>query len=101
MVNINDFAMVPMLQCLPFGGVKDSGFGAFNGYEGLRGFSRVQSVCTDRFGVRTDAPPFLQYPIPIYTPKIVQQIVRLVYGRGYQESISAIGKLIGIAFSKK
>ncbi len=34
------------------GGIRSSGFGCFNGPEGLRGFSRVQSVVTDRFGIR-------------------------------------------------
>jgi hypothetical protein len=33
MVTINDFALVPMVQSLPFGGCKESGYGRFNGEE--------------------------------------------------------------------
>ncbi len=54
MTCINDFAMVPMINSLPFGGTKDSGFGHFNGPEGLRGFCRIQSVVTDRLPLRMD-----------------------------------------------
>lgn len=94
MTNVNDFGMVPMVQVLPFGGVKDSGFGCFNGYEGLRGFCRVHSVVTDRFPSRTVTPKFLQYPLPKNAYKIVGAAVRMIYGRNLVTSVQALVDLV-------
>lgn len=41
-----DFVLV---QSLPFGGVKDSGYGRFAGPEGLRACCLLKSVTVDRF----------------------------------------------------
>ncbi|KAJ8766446.1 hypothetical protein K2173_022505 [Erythroxylum novogranatense] len=46
---INDFAISYMCQSLPFGGVKDSGFGRFAGVEGLRACCLIKSVVKDRW----------------------------------------------------
>ena len=48
MTSINDFATTYMCQSLPFGGVKDSGFGRFAGVEGLRALCVTKAVCQDR-----------------------------------------------------
>ena len=48
MVSINDFAATYMCQSLPFGGVKDSGFGRFAGVEGLRALCHPVAMCQDR-----------------------------------------------------
>ena len=48
MVTINDFATTYMCQSLPFGGVKESGFGRFAGVEGLRALCVPVAVCRDR-----------------------------------------------------
>lgn len=45
-------------QSLPFGGVKDSGFGRFAGIEGLRACCLVKSVVEDRFW------PYIKTKIP-------------------------------------
>jgi acyl-CoA reductase-like NAD-dependent aldehyde dehydrogenase len=52
MCSINDWGINHTIQSLPFGGVKRSGFGAFNGKEGLRGFSLARATVCDRFPVR-------------------------------------------------
>jgi acyl-CoA reductase-like NAD-dependent aldehyde dehydrogenase len=81
MVTINDFGVSYLIQNLPFGGVNISGFGRFNGPEGLREFSRTKSVVTDRFpGVLTKAPRFTRYPIPDAAPALVQSAICLFYG---------------------
>lgn len=51
-----------MLQSLPFGGVKDSGFGRFAGIEGLRACCLVKSVVEDRFWplIKTKIPKPIQ-----------------------------------------
>ena len=45
---INDWALMYMVQDLPFGGVKGSGFGRLNGREGLRACTNVKAVIEDR-----------------------------------------------------
>lgn len=96
------------------GGVKDSGFGAFNGKEGLRGFSYRKAIVTvrthqrthcapllcstilmhlaldplqDRLGVRAAAPGWLQYPVSSSAKTIVQNAMFMVYGRSWAESV--------------
>lgn len=67
-VAINDFATFYVCQ-LPFGGVKKSGYGKFNGEEGLTGLCNAKSIVLDKpllrlFGIQTAIPPPLDYPIP-------------------------------------
>lgn len=67
-VAINDFATFYVCQ-LPFGGVKKSGYGKFNGEEGLTGLCNAKSVVLDKpllrlLGIKTAIPPPLDYPIP-------------------------------------
>jgi len=99
MANINDFAIVPLIQSLPFGGVRASGFGAFNGKEGLRGFSRAKSITTDRLGIRAAAPGWLQYPVSSSAKSIVQQAMFMVYGRTWIESAKGCVNMLSLVAS--
>jgi len=94
MTTVNDFGMVPMVQSLPFGGVRSSGFGAFNGREGLQGFSRTHAVVTDRFPVRSQTPGFLQYPVSKEAHRIAQAGVSMIYGPSWSNSASALARMI-------
>lgn len=94
MTSVNDFGMVPMVQSLPFGGIKSSGFGAFNGREGLIGFSRTHAVVTDRFPMRTQTPKFLQYPQAPNAHRIAQHAVTMIYGPSWVESGKALVRMI-------
>jgi len=100
MTTINDFVMVPMVQSLPFGGCKKSGFGHFNGYEGLQGFSRVMSVVTDRFPLRVAAPSWLSYPVHPNSHLIAEEGVRMVYGKTWTGSARALLNMIKLIASK-
>lgn len=62
-VAINDFATFYVCQ-LPFGGIKDSGYGKFGGEEGLRGLCNEKSVCYDKTKfISTSIPNVIDYPI--------------------------------------
>ena len=99
MANINDFGMVPLIQSLPFGGVRASGFGAFNGKEGLRGFSRTKAITTDRLGIRAASPDWLQYPVSASAKDIVQQAMYMVYGRSLFESAKGCVNMLRLMIS--
>ena len=49
MTVVNDFAVNYMVQSLPFGGVKVSGFDRFAGPEGLRAMCLQKSFVTDMY----------------------------------------------------
>eukprot|EP00978_Attheya_sp_CCMP212_P002361 scaffold4850_cov50-Attheya_sp.AAC.12 len=64
MFTCNDFGVNYLIQSLPFGGVKESGFDRFAGPEGLRACCLERSMVVDRIpGVRTSIPSPIDYPI--------------------------------------
>ncbi|KAI9194969.1 hypothetical protein LWI28_010485 [Acer negundo] len=79
---INDFASNYMCQSLPFGGVKDSGFGRFAGVEGLRACCLVKSVVEDRWWpyIKTKIPKPIQYPVAENAFEFQQSLVETLYG---------------------
>lgn len=77
----NDFGFQYFVQDMPFGGRKDSGFGRFNGPEGLREFSRTKSIVEDRFfWLRSTPPSILQYPQKPGAYSLMSAATRLFYG---------------------
>ncbi|BEL12776.1 aldehyde dehydrogenase family protein [Actinoplanes sichuanensis] len=66
------FAGVP---ALPFGGVGDSGFGRIHGADGLREFSRAQSVTRQRFAAPMDLMRLDR------DPKVMQRALKLFHFR--------------------
>jgi len=102
MVTVNDFGVGYLIQSLPFGGTKMSGFGRFNGPEGLREFSRIKSVVTDRFPIRTKPPRFTSYPVPENASAVVGSAIHVFYsGEGILVKLKHLFLLIkGIATMK-
>ena len=92
MAAINDFGgMTYMAQELPFGGVKDSGFGRMNGAEGLRAFCTSKGVLVDRFPFGFPAKVF---PTGTDDYDTTRNAVRLLYGASLGERAKALRDLI-------
>ena len=83
---INDFGIPYLIQSLPFGGVKASGFGKFNGPEGMREFVYTKVVVTDWLGMRSPVPRFTQFPVPDNAYDITKEVVTMIYTSSYIES---------------
>lgn len=78
MVGVNSIVPFVAIPSLPFGGRGDSGFGRIHGDDGLREFSRAQSVA------RKIAPAILRptsFSRPSWTVKALSLLARLLYGR--------------------
>ncbi|XP_050372539.1 aldehyde dehydrogenase 22A1 [Argentina anserina] len=89
---INDFASNYMCQSLPFGGVKDSGFGRFAGVEGLRACCLVKSVVEDRWWpyIKTKIPKPIQYPIGENGFEFQGSLVEALYGLNIWDRLRAL-----------
>lgn len=89
---INDFASTYMCQSLPFGGVKDSGFGRFAGIEGLRACCLVKAVVEDRWWplIKTKIPKPIQYPVAENCFEFQQSLVEALYGLNVWDRLRAL-----------
>ncbi|KAK3188580.1 hypothetical protein Dsin_028141 [Dipteronia sinensis] len=89
---INDFASNYMCQSLPFGGVKDSGFGRFAGVEGLRACCLVKSVVEDRWWpyIKTKIPKPIQYPVAENAFELQESLVEALYGLNIWDRLRAL-----------
>ncbi|GER39469.1 aldehyde dehydrogenase [Striga asiatica] len=87
-----DFAASYMCQSLPFGGVKDSGFGRFAGIEGLRACCLVKSVVEDRWWplVKTKISKPIQYPISENGFEFQKSLVEALYGLNVGDRVRAL-----------
>jgi acyl-CoA reductase-like NAD-dependent aldehyde dehydrogenase len=76
---VNDYGLAYMMQSLPFGGTKISGFGRINGREGLRACCNTKAIVQDRlpFGKAVAI-----HPIRPHTYAVVEGAVRVIYARG-------------------
>ena len=101
MTSINDFATTYMCQSLPFGGVKDSGYGRFAGVEGLRDCCVVKSVAEDTFPAIMDTriPPFMQYPVPPSGFSFATSLIKMFYGVGIMQKIRGLASLLEVVIT--
>eukprot|EP00560_Eucampia_antarctica_P000672 CAMPEP_0197840156 /NCGR_PEP_ID=MMETSP1437-20131217/45440_1 /TAXON_ID=49252 ORGANISM="Eucampia antarctica, Strain CCMP1452" /NCGR_SAMPLE_ID=MMETSP1437 /ASSEMBLY_ACC=CAM_ASM_001096 /LENGTH=384 /DNA_ID=CAMNT_0043449715 /DNA_START=672 /DNA_END=1826 /DNA_ORIENTATION=+ len=96
MFTVNDFGVNYLIQSLPFGGVKESGFGRFAGPEGLRACCLERSIVKDRIpGVRTSIPPPINYPIEATKGlPFGMALLNLFYNESWIAKVKAIAGLI-------
>uniref|UniRef100_A0A383W5Q6 Aldehyde dehydrogenase domain-containing protein n=1 Tax=Tetradesmus obliquus TaxID=3088 RepID=A0A383W5Q6_TETOB len=81
MSSINDFNATYMCQGLPFGGVKQSGFGRFAGVEGLRALCVPKAVAEDAWPfMKTSIPPLWQHPVGPAAAPFAVALTTMFYG---------------------
>ncbi|CAN1195054.1 Aldehyde dehydrogenase 22A1 [Linum perenne] len=80
------------IPSLPFGGVKDSGFGRFAGIEGLRACCLVKSVVEDRWWpyIKTKIPKPIQYPVSENGFEFQEYLVEALYGLNIWDRLRAL-----------
>lgn len=93
---INDFASSYMCQSLPFGGVKNSGFGRFAGVEGLRACCLIKAVVEDRWWpyIKTKIPKPLQYPVAENAFEVQESLVETLYGLSIWDRLRGLVNVI-------
>jgi len=95
MTTINDFGVNYLVQALPFGGTKHSGFDRFAGPEGLQACCLMKSVVTDTIPfVKTSIPAQLQYPVSEKTFGFGQGLLGLFYEPTWSGKLKAVRKLM-------
>ena len=98
MVAINDFGgMTYMAQDLPFGGVKESGFGRLNGRDGLRSLTQPRAVLEDRFPIHFANK---LYPVAEGDFETTSLVVDLVYSPSVGGKLRAARGLLASAFGR-
>ena len=98
MSNINDYGVNYLVQSLPFGGVKLSGYGRFGGVEGLRECCAMKSVTKDASSLITTAammPPVLDYPVGDTAVPFNEGLLAMTYGNGLVRKLLGLMQLLG------
>ena len=86
-VCVNDVIVSYAAPALPFGGVKQSGIGRVHGPDGIREFSQVKSVLTDRLGLGREA---WWFPLHRRMGTAGARVLRLRHRRGLAHKLKAL-----------
>ncbi len=89
--SVNDFGFTYMVQDLPFGGAKGSGFGRLNGRDGLRACTNPRAVLQDRLPL--PSLPAKMFPAGHDDYDLYRGIIRTLYGQGALERLKGVGDL--------
>ena len=98
MVGVNAYGLNYLVQDLPFGGVKASGFDRFSGPEGLRSLCLVKSVVTDLLpwlSVPTPVPVPLQYPLAPCSPAFTRGLIGFQFELSLWARAASLGSMLG------
>jgi acyl-CoA reductase-like NAD-dependent aldehyde dehydrogenase len=81
-VCVNDAQVNYLAMNLPMGGWKESGVGSRHGANGIRKYTKVQSLLVTRYALKRE--PFM-FPYKRGTTKLLRQFFKLLYGRGSRD----------------
>jgi acyl-CoA reductase-like NAD-dependent aldehyde dehydrogenase len=99
MTAINDFGGITyMAQDLPFGGMKESGFGRLNGRDGLRALTHPRALLEDRLPLHFANKLFPVGPSDYGTTR---STIDLVYGPGIARRLRGVRGLVKSIISGK
>jgi acyl-CoA reductase-like NAD-dependent aldehyde dehydrogenase len=90
-VSVNDFGFTYMVQDLPFGGARGSGFGRLNGREGLRACTNAKAVLEDRFAL--PSMPAKVFPVGADDYDATRGVLRALYGADWKQRLKGLGDL--------
>lgn len=95
---INDFGLCYLVQDLPFGGVKYSGFGRMNGRDGLRAYTNQKAVLSDRW--RLEIPPKL-FPVGAFDYHSARSMIHVLYAPGLMSRLRHLVRLAWYSIRKR
>ena len=78
MVSINSVFLFAAVASVPFGGVKDSGYGRIHGAEGLLEYTYARTVVKTRFRIPLRVTTFKRTKV---SEKIVTTLIKRLHGR--------------------
>jgi aldehyde dehydrogenase (NAD+) len=78
MVSINSVFSFAAVSSVPFGGVKDSGYGRIHGHEGLLEFTYPRTVVSTRFRIPL---AFTTFKRSKFADGVIQKLIKFLYGR--------------------
>ena len=79
MVSINSVIAFAAIASLPFGGVKDSGYGRIHGEEGLKEFTYARAVVRERFRIPI---AFTTFKRTKFADGFIKSMIKLLHSRG-------------------
>ncbi len=88
---INDFGLCYMVQDLPFGGAKSSGFGRLNGRDGLRACTNIKATLSDRLPIHRTHRLF---PVRQGDYDLALDTIRLIYDKRIARRVAALAEII-------
>ena len=78
MVSINSVIAFAAIATLPFGGVKDSGYGRIHGEEGLKEFTYARAVVKPRFNIPIE---FTTFKRTKFVDRFIRTLIRILHSR--------------------